>query len=87
MGYSDTILRVEMIANGFCVECYEPKPRSKGKKSDMSIPYEDPWKEYAFKTSAEVAAFVKSKLPELMQSAAKEYDSAFEEAASYMDED
>jgi hypothetical protein len=83
---SEYVLRIEKLENGYEVEICDAKvvaandaPKSKG--------YSDPWKGYAFKTAAEVAAFVASHLDSLKPppDADKEFGDAFKEATTEED--
>lgn len=87
MGYDDVLMRIERIANGWIVECYEPSPKPKG-KSSTAVGMGSDWAEYAFTDKPgkpaidEVTSFVKEKLPKLERNAADEYNKAFDEAAA-----
>ena len=60
---SDTILRVEKLANGFEVEICDPAIVSENEKPKSN--YKSPWVEYAFTTSAEAIAFITAHLESL----------------------
>lgn len=60
---SDTILRVEKMANGFAVEICDPAIMAENEKPKGN--YKSPWVEYAFTTAPEVIEFVKLHLESL----------------------
>ena len=79
------IVEIEKLDNGYEVSIRHAgqaaaNKTSMYKSSMMDKPYEDPWHSYAFKTPAEVCAFLAKNLdkatPELS------YDDAFEEATA-----
>ena len=92
MSYNETLIRIEKIANGYTVECYEAKPKKPTKAgSDCCVvPYESPYVEYAFtdqkgKSAIDaVKEFVGAKLPTLVRQMAdaEDYDRAWEDATS-----
>jgi hypothetical protein len=60
---SEQILRIEKLANGYTVEVTDPAVAKRNKNS--KLPYESPWKEYAFSSSKEVKTFVSKVLDKL----------------------
>jgi hypothetical protein len=54
----DDLLRVGKTENGFVVGVTDPKIREKNRVSGDDAPYEDPDKEFVFKTAKEVKTFV-----------------------------
>jgi hypothetical protein len=60
---SDTVCRIEKLTNGYTVEIPDAERQKKNK--NPKSPYVDPWKEYAFATAAEAAAFVTTHLNSL----------------------
>lgn len=83
---SDTILRVEKLANGFEVEICDPAIVTQNEKPKSN--YKSPWVEYAFTTSAEVIAFITAHLESLKPEPDSEtqYGQEFARQASMMDE-
>jgi len=60
---SETVCKIEKLTNGFTVEI--PDAAQQKKNKNPKTPYVDPWKEYAFATTAEVAAFITKHLDSL----------------------
>ena len=85
---SDTILRVEKLANGFEVEICDPTIVAENNKP-KSNSYKSPWVEYAFTTAPEVIEFIKLHLESLKPepSADEQYGQEFARQASKMDEE
>lgn len=70
MAYGNEILKVCRLENGLEVEVYDPTPAKPGKKdstkdSCCTVPYDEPWKAYAFQTEEAALAFITAKLPGL----------------------
>lgn len=82
---SDTILRVEKLANGFEVEICDPSIVAENEKPKSN--YKSPWVEYAFTTAPEVIEFIKLHLESLKPEPddEKQYQQAFAEQASKME--
>ncbi|MGH9895768.1 MAG: hypothetical protein ACREA0_28045 [bacterium] len=72
--YGNEILKVCRLENGLEVEVYEPmpaKPTKKGAtKGCCAVPYDEPWKAYAFETEEAALAFITAKLPGLRRKTA-----------------
>jgi len=60
---SEMVVRIEKLQNGYTVEVPDPKVAKANKNS--KIPYQDPWKEYAFPDAKRAAAFVNKVLDSL----------------------
>jgi hypothetical protein len=60
---SETVMRVEKLANGYTVEVLDPSVAASNKKSKGI--YKDPWKEYAFTDDKAALAFITKVLPTL----------------------
>lgn len=75
-------IRIEVLENGYTVEVRDPKIDEENKKPKSN--WEDPWKTYAFSTSAEVKDFVGKHLDTLKPppDADAEFASSFNAAAS-----
>lgn len=77
-------VRIERAANGYTVSADDPKIVAANKKRDNSKgpyePYQDPSKEYVFKTMKEVTTFLEKNLDKALP--ADEYSSSFDLAAS-----
>ena len=80
----DCVVRIEKLENGYEVEIREPK-RAKANKKELGD-YVDPWCGYAFKTAAEVAAFIEKNLDKA-QSDGDDYNSSFDAAVAEEDDD
>ena len=62
------ILKIEKLENGYEVEIVDPDIReanSKPSKSGKYVPYEDPWKGFAFTDVDSMLKFIKEKIPAL----------------------
>jgi recombinational DNA repair protein RecT len=80
----DSCVRIERLTNGFEVEIRDPeieKANRKPTKGSEIGRWRDPWKSYAFKTAAEVSAFLTKALPK-MTSDDDEFGTAFDKAAT-----
>lgn len=82
---SDCVLRIEKLENGWEVEMLDTAVQEKNRapsKPGKLVPYEDPWKSYAFEEFDTMIKFIKEKLPLLHPESDDEvYASAFETAA------
>ena len=58
----DCIVRIEKLTNGYEVEIRDQKAAEKNKTKSEPYRYVDPWKSFAFKTEAEVVAFLSKNL-------------------------
>lgn len=76
---SECILRVEKLTNGYTVEI--PDEAIQKRNKNPKTPYENPWKEYAFATPAEVLMFVKTHLAKL-EPVKDDYSTSFAKAAA-----
>jgi hypothetical protein len=76
---SETVCRIEKLTNGFTVEI--PDAAAKKNNANSKKPYIDPWKEYAFATSAEVAAFITKHL-DALEPPEEDMGTAFDRAVS-----
>jgi hypothetical protein len=76
---SETVMRVEKLANGYTVEVLDPTVSASNAKSKGT--YKDPWKEYAFADDKTALAFISKVLPTLKAEDAEAQD-AFDEACS-----
>lgn len=79
---SDTVLRVDKLANGFEVSICDPKIVAENDKPKSN--YKDPWVEYAFTTAAEVKEFIALHLDSLKPEpdAATQYGQEFARQAA-----
>lgn len=81
---SDCVLRIEKLENGWEVEMLDTTVQEKNRlpsKAGKYVPYEDPWKSYAFEDFDKMIKFIKEKLPLLHPESDDDvYDSAFAEA-------
>lgn len=83
---SDTVIRIERLANGYEVEMTDPKIVAENRTpSDKLGGWKDPKICYAFKTEAEVLAFLKSNLAKALPM--DEYESSFSKAAMENEDD
>ena len=82
---SDECVRIERLTNGFEVEIRDPEIEKANRKRDNSKSgigiYRSPWKSYAFKSAAEVTAFLTKALPKTVPED-DEYSTAFDKAAT-----
>jgi hypothetical protein len=82
------IVRIEKLTNGYEVEIRDQKEAEKNRKSnsDPKAPYRyvDPWKSFAFKTEAEVVAFLGKNLSKA--SPDNEFSHSFDVAAAEDDD-
>jgi hypothetical protein len=76
---SETVMRVERLANGYTVEVCDPAVMAKNKSSKGM--YSNPWKEYAFSDDKTALAFITKILPTLKADDSEAAD-AFDEACS-----
>jgi hypothetical protein len=53
---SETVLKIEKLANGYTVEVPDAKVQKANR--NPKVPYQDPWKEYVFPDATKAAAFV-----------------------------
>jgi hypothetical protein len=58
----DCVVRIEKLENGYEVEIRDQKQVGKNREGGLNSPYKDPWCGYAFKTTAEVCAFLEKNL-------------------------
>lgn len=81
-------VRIERLTNGYEVTLRDPKIAEANNKRDSSKgpyqPYQDPQREYAFKTVAEVMTFLKANLEKALP--LDDFDTAFELAAEAEDD-
>lgn len=78
---SDTLLRIEKMANGYEVEIRDAAITAENAKPRSS--WQDPMKGYAFKTAAEAGAFVTAVLDKLSPlDGEDEYAAAFKAATT-----
>lgn len=79
---SDTVLSIDKLENGYTVRVCDEEIMKKNHDPKNKV-WQDPWKEYAFSTAAEVTSFVTSKLESLKPppDAATQYAGAFDKAA------
>jgi len=80
---SETVMRVERLANGYTVEVLDPTVSAANKKSKGV--YNDPWKEYAFSDTKTTLVFINKVLPTLKPGDSEAAD-AFDEACSTEEE-
>jgi len=85
MSYDDCIVRIEKLSNGFEVEIRDAKQADKNRSSKIDAPYHDPWCCYAFKTTAEVCAFLDKNLDKAVPP--DEFGSSFDAAVAEDEED
>lgn len=78
----DCIVKIEKLSNGYEVEIRDGKQTMKNSKPG---PYKDPWCGYAFKSVAEVVAFLEKNLDKATP--AEEFESSFDAAAAEDDDD
>ncbi len=80
---SDNVLRVDKLENGYTVEVCDAQIMAQNRDPKAKTSYQDPWKEYAFSSAAEVAQFVSEHLDSLKPppDAATQYAGAFAKAA------
>ena len=80
MSYDDQIARICRLENGFEVEIYDPLKKTP-KERPGTVPFQDPWKSYAFGTTKEVMKFLSERIDKLSRKSADvEYADAFKEA-------
>lgn len=83
------VLRIEKLENGWEVEILDPAVQDKNRapsKPGKFVPYEDPWKSFAFEDFDRMMKFIKEKLPLLHPESDEDvYDSAFSEATKEND--
>ena len=82
----DSCVRIERLTNGFEVKIEDPEIVKANRKRDDSKTgligrWRDPWKSYAFKTAAEVTAFLTKALPKTVPDD-DEFGTAFDKAAT-----
>lgn len=81
---SDCVLRIEKLENGWEVEMLDTTVQEKNRapsKPGKFLPYEDPWKSYAFEDFDKMIKFIKEKLPLLHPESDDDvYASAFADA-------
>lgn len=85
---SEYVVKIERLANGYEVEMKDPKivaQNNKPSKNGSIGAYKDPMVGYAFKTVAEVCAFLEKNLEAAMPM--DEYESSFETAVKEEDDD
>jgi hypothetical protein len=78
------IVRIEKLDNGFEVEICDQKARAKNKKPGAGLTYTNPWRSYAFRTTAEVCKFLEKNLDKAVPT--DDFSSSFD-AAVAADED
>jgi len=82
MGYDQHVARISRMANAWEVSVYEKK-EAKPIKNGMVVPYEDPWKSYAFPNAAAVMKFLGERLDKLKSgNADDEFADGFKEATT-----
>ena len=83
----DSVLRIEKLENGYEVEVRDPDTDAANQDPKSKKPWQDPWKCYAFATSAEVADFVSAHLDKLKPppESDMEFSGAFNKAVSAED--
>ena len=78
------ILRIEKLENGYEVEIVDDTVREANRnpqKNGKYLPYQDPWKGYAFTDMKSMLKFLETKIPELHPlDEESEYDDAFDNA-------
>lgn len=82
MNSGDCVAKIEKLENGYTVEVVDDEQRAINADPKSKKPWKDPWKAYAFSTSAEVTAFLTSHLDKLKPppDADSEYSSGFAQA-------
>lgn len=79
----ESCVRIERLTNGFEVEIRDPEVEKANRKPSKGLStYRDPWKSYAFKTAAEVTAFLTKALPETSPGDDDDFSTAFDKAAT-----
>lgn len=80
----DCVARIEKLENGYTVEVVDEAQRDKNNDPKSKAAWVDPWKSYAFSTSAEVMEFIGKHLDALKPppSADEEFSSAFAKDAA-----
>lgn len=74
----DEMLSIQKLENGYQVRVCDPKIRAENEKPKSG--YKDPWKSYAFSTSAEVLEFVGKHLSTLPKSEHEQFNESAAEA-------
>lgn len=78
--HGENCVKIERLANGYEISLPDPAviKRNNTRSLNKPMPYEDPVKEYAFKTLDEVMVFLKANLDKALT--VDEYTTAFETA-------
>lgn len=85
--YGEKCVKIERLENGYEISLPDPAVIKRNNSRDMNkpMPYEDPMKEYAFKTIEEVMVFLKANLDKALS--VDEYATAFETAMKEENDD
>lgn len=81
----DCILRIEKLDNGYEVEIRDQKQAKKNRTSSIDKPYVDPWRSFAFKSTAEVVKFIEKNLDKAVPE--DDFNSSFDTAVEEDDEE
>lgn len=85
--YGDKCVKIERLENGYEISLPDPAivKRNNSRNMNRPVPYEDPMKEYAFKTIDEVMTFLKANLDKALS--VDEYTTAFNAAMDEEEDD